>query len=249
MQVSNTAASPQVQELSAIDAIAEVAARGRRLTDREDISIGQVKMWLGTSRSKLRTAFGVGSPIVSTWPNAETQVPKEMDHATLIEHVNKLDRIVDSVRSNALAALRKNQDKRIFLGHGRSPLWRELKDFLVDRLNLPWDEFNREAVAGVATTERLTQMLESAAFAFLIMTAEDEHADAMMHARENVVHEVGLFQGKLGMRKAIILLEDDCQVFSNIHGLSYISFPQGQISAAFEDIRRVLEREELTRAA
>ena len=32
---------------------------------------------------------------------------------------------------------------RVCIGHGRSPLWRELKDFLVDRLHLAVDEFNR----------------------------------------------------------------------------------------------------------
>ena len=110
---------------------------------------------------------------------------------------------------------------------------------------MPWDEFNRESTAGVATTERLTQMLESATFALLIMTAEDEHADATLHARENVVHEVGLFQGKLGQRRAIVLLEEGCQAFSNIHGLSYISFPRGRVAPAFEEIRRVLEREQV----
>lgn len=61
--------------------------------------------------------------------------------------------------------------------------------------------------------------------------------------RKNVVHEVGLFQGRLGPRKAIILLEDGCAEFSNIVGLSQIRFPRGHISAVFEDIRRVLERE------
>lgn len=88
-------------------------------------------------------------------------------------------------------------------------------------------------------------MLLHAEFAFLIMTAEDEHADSTLHARENVVHEVGLFQGKLGPRRAIILLEEGCREFSNIIGLSQLRFPKGHISAAFEDIRRVLEREEV----
>lgn len=63
------------------------------------------------------------------------------------------------------------------------------------------------------------------------------------HARENVVHEVGLFQGHLGFRKAIILLEEGCSEFSNIVGLSQIRFPQSNISACFEEIRLVLERE------
>jgi hypothetical protein len=38
-------------------------------------------------------------------------------------------------------------------------------------------------------------MLDQARFAFLVMTAEDEQADGNHHARMNVIHEVGLFQG------------------------------------------------------
>jgi predicted nucleotide-binding protein len=132
---------------------------------------------------------------------------------------------------------------KIFIGHGRSPLWRELKDFIKDRLQLPWEEFNREPVAGKTTIERLSEMLDNSIFAFLIMTGEDEHADNSVHARENVIHEVGLFQGKLGFRKAIVLLEEGCGEFSNITGLSQIRFPKGNISAKLEDIRQVLERE------
>jgi hypothetical protein len=132
---------------------------------------------------------------------------------------------------------------RIFIGHGRSPLWRELKDFLQDQLGLKWEEFNRESAAGMATTDRLNAMLNSACFAFLVMTAEDTHADGKAHARENVVHEVGLFQGRLGFRKAIVLLEDGCEQFSNINGLIQIRFPKSDILARSEEIRRVLQRE------
>jgi hypothetical protein len=38
--------------------------------------------------------------------------------------------------------------ERIFIGHGRSLAWRELKDFLQDRLHLEWNEFNRLSAAG-----------------------------------------------------------------------------------------------------
>jgi predicted nucleotide-binding protein len=132
---------------------------------------------------------------------------------------------------------------RIFIGHGGSPVWKDLKDFIKDRLHLEWDEFNRESAAGKSTKERLLELLNNATFAFLVMTAEDEHADEKMHARENVIHEAGLFQGRLGFERAIILLEEDCEEFSNIHGLVQIRFPKGKIKAAFEDIREVLERE------
>jgi len=86
-------------------------------------------------------------------------------------------------------------------------------------------------------------VLDSSAFALLVMTAEDEHANASLHARENVIHEVGLFQGRLGFTKAIILLEEGCGEFSNIAGLGQIRFLPGSISATFEEVRRVLERE------
>jgi predicted nucleotide-binding protein len=133
----------------------------------------------------------------------------------------------------------------VFIGHGKSPLWRELKDFLVDRLHLAVNEFNSVPIAGVPTAERLTEMLDAAAFAFLIMTAEDEQPDGKLRARENVVHEAGLFQGRLGFKKAIILFEHGCEEFSNIHGLGQLRFPKGNINSLFEEIHRVLERERI----
>ncbi|MDE0323477.1 MAG: nucleotide-binding protein [Candidatus Poribacteria bacterium] len=131
----------------------------------------------------------------------------------------------------------------IFIGHGHSLDWVLLKDFINQRVKLPYDEFNRVSTAGVDTRERLAEMLDQACIAFLVMTAEDEQTDGTLHARENVIHEAGLFQGRLGFKKAIILLEDGCKEFSNIHGLGQIRFPKGNIKAIFEDIREVLERE------
>lgn len=91
------------------------------------------------------------------------------------------------------------------------------------------------------------QMLNTAAMAFLVMTGEDEQHDGRSHARLNVVHEAGLFQGRLGFPHAIVLLEEGCQEFTNIAGLGQLRFPKGQIRSVFEDVREVLERESLLR--
>ncbi len=131
----------------------------------------------------------------------------------------------------------------VFIGHGRSNAWRELKDFIEDRLRLPSDEFNRLPVAGVTNQARLAEMLDAAAVALVVMTAEDETAEGDFQARMNVIHEVGLFQGRLGFTKAIVVLEESCNEFSNIQGLGQIRFPSGSIASCFEEIRRVLERE------
>ena len=132
---------------------------------------------------------------------------------------------------------------KVFVGHGRSPCWRDLQDFIVDKLQLPCDEFNRVPTAGMTIQERLEQMLDEACLAFLVMTGEDEQPDGNVRARMNVIHEVGLFQGRLGFKKAIILLEDECETFSNIHGVLEIRFSKGDIRATFEEIREVMERE------
>ena len=132
---------------------------------------------------------------------------------------------------------------KVFIGHGHSPIWRELKDFIEDRLGLLVDEFDGVPTAGVSITDRLSKMLDDAAFAFLILTGEDKQLDGQPRARMNVIHEVGLFQGRLGFQRAIILLENGCEKFSNIDGLVYIPFPKDHISSAFEKIREVLERE------
>jgi predicted nucleotide-binding protein len=113
--------------------------------------------------------------------------------ARRIAHVQRIIEDLDRLPDSTAAPLR---GRRIFIGHGHSPLWRELKDFIAERLHLPWDEFNREPVAGLTTTERLQAMVAQAAFAFLVLTADEEHANARLHARSNVVHEVGLFQGR-----------------------------------------------------
>ena len=86
-------------------------------------------------------------------------------------------------------------------------------------------------------------MLDSASIAFLVMIGEDEQPTGELRPRENVVHEAGLFQGHLGFNRAIVLLEDGCEKFSNNAGLVHINFPKNNIRAAFQDIREVLDRE------
>jgi hypothetical protein len=139
----------------------------------------------------------------------------------------------------------KAQPLHVFIGHGRSPAWRELKDYVKDTLGLQTDEFNRLSVAGIPTIDRLKQMLDESSIALLVMTAEDERQDGVMQARMNVIHEVGLFQGRLGFNRAIVLLEEGCAEFTNIAGLGQLRFPPGRISACFHEVQGVLVREGL----
>jgi hypothetical protein len=48
-----------------------------------------------------------------------------------------LERIVDGLENLQTLTQTALYGKSIFIGHGKSPLWRELKDFIAERLNLP----------------------------------------------------------------------------------------------------------------
>jgi hypothetical protein len=124
-----------------------------------------------------------------------------------VRHVQRYIEVKHKMKGKSIA----RKEGKITIGHGRSSEWRELKTYLQDRLQLEVDEFNQQSVAGLANTERLDQMLDDSCFAFLVMTAEDEHSDGSQHARENVIHEVGLFQGRLGFKRAIVILEEVCK--------------------------------------
>jgi Predicted nucleotide-binding protein containing TIR -like domain len=132
---------------------------------------------------------------------------------------------------------------RVFIGHGHSPLWRALKDHLQDLHGYTVEAFETGARAGHAARDVLEELLDHASFAILVLTAEDETADGTLRPRQNVIHEAGLFQGKLGFRRAILLREEGCEEFSNVQGVQDIRFSPGNIKEVFGDVLATLRRE------
>lgn len=141
----------------------------------------------------------------------------------------------------------RRSGKRVFIGHGQSHEWRKIEDYLSNQLGLECDEFNRIPVSGVSNTSRLVSMLNEAEIAIIVMTAEDEDANGRTRARENVIHEAGLFQGRLGFEKTIVMADEKCNIFSNIDGLGRIQFVEGRIEETFVELRRILVREGVIR--
>jgi predicted nucleotide-binding protein len=131
----------------------------------------------------------------------------------------------------------------IFIGHGQSPLWRDLKDHLQDKHGHKIEAYEIGARAGHTIRDILEDMLLKSSFALLVMTGEDETTEGLTLARQNVIHEAGLFQGKLGFSRAIVLLEDGTEEFSNIAGIQQIRFAKGNIKETFGEVLAVLRRE------
>jgi predicted nucleotide-binding protein len=131
----------------------------------------------------------------------------------------------------------------VFIGHGRSQTWRDLKDHLQDKHGVRIEAYETGARAGHSIRDILEEMVASSSFAILVLTGEDEQSDGAIRARQNVVHEVGLFQGRLGFARAIMLLEEGVEEFSNVQGVQYIRFSRGNIKETFGEVLATLHRE------
>lgn len=132
---------------------------------------------------------------------------------------------------------------KIFIGHGKSQQWKDIKDHLHEKHHFEVLAYETGARAGYTITEVLEEMSSEASFALLILTAEDNGADGIVRARENVIHEVGLFQGKLGFKKAIVILEEGCNEFTNISGVQQIRFKKDSIKETYGDVLATIYRE------
>lgn len=136
-----------------------------------------------------------------------------------------------------------NDGLSIFIGHGRNSQWRDLKDHLTDKHGLSVIAYETGARAGHTIRDILEDMMVKSSFAILVMTGEDELVDGKVVARPNVIHETGLFQGRLGFSKAIVLLEAGTEEFSNLYGIQQIRFSKGKIQETFGDVLSTIKRE------
>ncbi len=133
---------------------------------------------------------------------------------------------------------------RIFIGHGGgSNDWLALQNDLQSKHGYQCEAFESGARAGHAIRDILESLLQENSFAILIYSGEDKQEDGSLRARQNVIHETGLFQGKLGFSRAIVLREEGTEMLSNLAGIQYIEFPKGKVSAAVGEVLATLRRE------
>jgi predicted nucleotide-binding protein len=164
------------------------------------------------------------------------------------ELILRLGNVVETAAENCFVPQPPEPTKelpkpKIFIGHGNSLQWRDLKDHLKDLHGYEVIAYETGSRAGHTIRDVIADMLDKASFAILVMTGEDDMSDGSIRARQNVIHELGLFQGRLGFTKAIVLKEDGTEEFSNINGVNQIRYTKGNIKETFGDIIAVLKRE------
>ncbi len=144
--------------------------------------------------------FGVGFGFKMTVSKRNTEVsiraPQHGEIEAIFDVFEKY-----SAASRLLSAL---PAPIVFIGHGRSPAWRDLKGHLQDKHGIKVEAYESGARAGHTIRDILEDMVSKSSFAILVLTGEDEQKDGLLRARQNVIHEVGLFHGRLGFARAIL---------------------------------------------
>lgn len=165
----------------------------------------------------------------------------DTSRAKIEEVFNVFDKDLESFKRPVIPSIKVQPS--IFIGHGRSSQWRDLKDHLSDKHDYKIIAYETGARAGHTIRDILDEMLAKSSFAILIMTAEDELEGGKKQARPNVIHETGLFQGKLGFSRAIVLLEEDAEEFSNLYGIQQVRYSKNNIKETFGEVLATLRRE------
>lgn len=185
--------------------------------------------------------------------SAEMRVAINRDHSTVSVALGEradIERVFNIFEKHAPGCVvpegqikEEEQTVRIFVGHGRSSQWKELKEHLQDMHGYEVVAYETGSRAGHTIRDILEDMLNKSSCAFLVLSAEDQMADGTFHARQNVIHETGLFQGRLGFSRAIVLREEGAEEFSNLAGIQEIRFGKGRIRETFGYVLAVVRRE------
>lgn len=156
--------------------------------------------------------------------------------------VNNLDYILE-VRAHSRIgekALEKEKRESIFISHGPNTEWYKVQAFIEKDLECKTMELAQQPNLGRTILQKLEEESQKCSLAIIVMTGDDRFGEEEIRARENVLHEIGYFQGKLGLDKVILLHEEGVNIPSNIHGLVYIPFPKNMVEATFGALTKEL---------
>jgi len=147
-------------------------------------------------------------------------------------------------------------DFTVFIIHGKSPEIRNVERFIKDELR-----FNAVILQDSFTGRNIidkfkNEIWDNACCAIAIMSPDDKLDDGNFRARQNVIFELGYCSGvfdgyyeedddgKFDTEPIVIIKEKsiDMRDLSDLLGVEYLEYSQGNIEVVFNKLRKVLNR-------
>jgi predicted nucleotide-binding protein len=176
----------------------------------------------------------------------DISAPKLFHYAR--EQLEQLGRDIDQVfeiRANSELSQPASQavaeHRCVFISHGRSADWREVQAYVEKDIELATLELAQAPSSGQTIIEKLESNASSCDSAVIVMTGDDIDASGQARARENVMHEIGFFQGKYRRARVCLLHEEAVSIPTNLSGVVYVPFPKGNVAASFGVLNRELK--------
>ena len=161
------------------------------------------------------------------------------------QQLERLVRDIDQafeIRANSeLQQPIRDKPRSVFVTHGRAQDWRAVKDYIENDVQLKTIELAQQPNLGRTVIEKLLDTADECDSAVIVMTGDDVTDQGEARVRENVMHEIGFFQGRYGRNRVILLHEDNVNVPTNLSGVVYSAFPKGRVEACFHLLLRELK--------
>ena len=180
----NTPSKLIVNEAEASQRISKQINAGKELLERQPASEQEltvlkreIRKWTDYNKTLFDRLFDE-SPLISTHGKRSVYISGQNLSEEISNHRRKISQWINDLESiyeqldiytdlpsNTQQSTNQdtmsNKNKKIFIGHGGSGIWRELREFIVETLGLEYEEFNRISPAGKTNKERLKEMLGS----------------------------------------------------------------------------------------
>ena len=139
---------------------------------------------LRTTLPLLYEDFALQSPMpaleVGSHPNEEWRY----ERSQLIQLARDVDEIFE-IRSNSELVPLTPQPvsrRRVFISHGRAPVWREVQAFIEKDLSLPTVELAQEPNQGRTVLTKLSEVSDQCDSAVIVMTGDDMDSSGQVRA-------------------------------------------------------------------
>lgn len=154
--------------------------------------------------------------------------------------VRDIDQVFEIRANSELEQPKPEPVRRVFITHGRSNDWRAVQPFIEKDIGLSTVELAQEPNLGRTIIEKLIDNAARCDSAVIVMTGDDVANEDEARVRENVMHEIGFFQGRYGRSLVILLHEEGVNIPTNLAGVAYVPFPKARIEAGFHVLQREL---------
>jgi len=236
---------------SLVDRLEDHIALGNRLLNENKLTKSVAASWVARLRIILQPVFATGTPFMkrldelkkrwaTTGPAREEFSERLALTSDLVDFLEQTAGIPSGYACSR--ASRPPATKNVFIIHGRDELnARRLADSLREEGVTPIVMMAQPGLSR-ALTDKFEDEASKCSFAFALFTVDDlvsSETEQYGQARPTVIYETGWFIGRLGKKRANLLLQSGAEMHTDLQGVSRIHF-QNDVREKFQEIRREL---------